>query len=354
MRLVDANGKGLLISKSGEIHAPESLFLNSRYDNPHSRATVSLGLRLLHILVRLVGVYLPQRALEGHCLYAPEVGWLANLAFRPVEELEAMNPRMLLRLAKSEDTPHRDRAGAVTASTASARLHQIGEYLKWYFENVLDPRIRSAQARTELKERYDTTVRELKGKIRGGKSKHPTQVRSLPTDVFIRVIREAWVNPEVVFCSESGATSVTAQRDRAIFLLACEGMRPGAIGNLALQDFLGSQMRIVDNVRRRGEAPTEGTPVQKGARSNLQAYSSELNITLWPWTTAAIHEYIQGERVALLKRTLHNASKGFLFLEYQYAGPIRSRKTISLIFNRAARRGVISISVRKVGLAAEG
>lgn len=338
MRLVDANGKGLLISDSGEIHAPESLYLNARYDNPNSRSTVSLGLLLLHVFVRSIDVSLPKRASEGRCLYAPEVAWLSNLAFRPVAELESMNPRMLTRLAKSEDVPHRDRNGALAASTASARLGHIGEFLEWYFENILAPRIRSAQARTELKARYDATVRELKGKIRGGNSKHPTQIRSLPTDVFIRVIREVWVNPEGIFCSESGATSPTVKRDLAIFLLACEGVRPGAIGNLALQDFLGSQVRIVDNVRRREAAPTESTPVQKGARSNKQTYNSELNITLWPWTTAAIHEYVQSERDELLKRRLRNASKGFLFLEHQYAGPIRSRKTISLIFNRAVRR----------------
>lgn len=338
MRLVHANGKGLLLGESGEIQVPESLYLNDQYDNPNSQATVALGLRLFHVFIRSIGASLPHRALKGNCLHAPEVGWLSNLAFRPVEELESMKARMLLRLAKSENVAHRDRPGAVAASTASARLVQIGEFLQWYFDNVLSPRIRSAQLKAELRERYVVTVRELKEKIRGGNNKHPTQIRSLPKDVFLGVMRKTWVNPETIFCSESGATSPTAMRDRAIFLLACEGMRPGAIGNLALQDFLGSQVRIVDNVRRRGKAPTEGTPVQKGARSNKQAYSSELNMTLWPWTEAAVREYIKSERAEVLNRRLHNASKGFLFLENQYAGPIANRKTISLIFKRAERR----------------
>jgi integrase len=338
MRLVNANGKRLLLTDSGEVHAPGTLFLNSRYDNPNTHSTVALGLRLLEVFLRSFDISLPRRALDGQCLHTLEVGWLGNLSYRPVEELESMNTRMLVRLAKSQNVAHRDRPGAVAASTASARLVQIGEFLTWYFENILTPRITSPQARTDLYERYAATVRELKKKIRGGNSKHPTQVRSLPTEVFVQLIREVWCRPETIFCSESGATSPTVMRDRAMFLLACEGMRPGAIGNLALQDFTGFQMRIVDNAGKRGKGLSEGTPVQKGARSNMQAYSSEHNITLWPWTTAAIHEYIQGERAELLNRRLHNPSKGFLFLENQYGGPISNRRTISLIFERAERR----------------
>lgn len=338
MRLVNANGKRLLLTDSGEVHAPGTLFLNSRYDNPNTLGTVALGMRLLDVFLRSFDISLPRRALDGQCLHTLEVGWLGNLAYRPVEELESMNTRLLVRLAKSQNVAHRDRPGAVAASTASARLVQISEFLTWYFESILNQRIRSSQARTELSERYAITVRELKGKIRGGNTKHPTQVRSLPTDIFVQLMREVWCKPETIFCSESGATSPTVMRDRAMFLLACEGMRPGAIGNLALQDFTGSQMRIVDNAGKRGEGLSEGTPVQKGSRSNMQAYSSELNITLWPWTIRAIHEYIQGERAELLNRRLYNLSKGFLFLENQHGGPIGNRRTISLIFERAERQ----------------
>lgn len=337
MRIVEANGKALLISASGEIQVPESFFLNAKYDNPTSRATVSLGLRLLNLFVRRFEISLPKRALEANCLYAPELVWLSNLAFRPIEELESMTPQLLLKLGKSEVFPHRDRAGAVSAKTARSRLGHICDFLDWYFENILTPRIRSVQLRAELRERYRVTTKDLREKIQAGGSTHPTQVRSLPTEAYVGLIREAYINPEQVFCSAKGAPSPTMYRDRAIFLLACEGMRPGAIGNLVLADFLSSQIRIVDNVRKRGTRQTEGTPVQKGARSNKQLYNSEHNMTLWPWTTEAIHEYIKGERAELLSRRLRNISKGFLFLENQYAGPIASRKTISLVFTRTAR-----------------
>ncbi len=338
MELVDAKGKALLIRDDGLICGPESLFLTTEYDNVHSRTKVSLALRLLHVFTRCMSIDFPERAMNGTCLHAPEVGWLSNLAYRPVEELESMNSRMLLRLAKSESPPHRDRKGAVAATTARAKLRHIADFLDWYLKKVLEPRIRSAQARVELKERYDNTVRELKNKIRKGAGKHPTQVRSLPSELFIRIIRQAFVNPETVFCSERGTTSQTAQRDRAIFLLACEGLRPGAIGNLALQDFFGNQLRITDNAKKREHSITEGTPVQKGIRSSIVEYNSELTITLWPWTVTALRDYINGERNELLSRRLSNTSRGFLFLESQHGKPIANRKTIGLVFRRAVTR----------------
>jgi integrase len=242
---------------------------------------------------------------------------------------------MLMRLAKTEDVAHRDRRGAVAATTASDRLRHIAEFLDWYLKNILDLRIRSSQLRAELRDRYESTALDLKKKIRGGNATHPTQIRSVPTDVFKRIIREIFVHPERSFCTESGATSATLKRDRSIFLLACEGMRPGAIGNLMLEDFDAGQVRIQDNAGRRGHRVTEGTPVQKGARSNKQEYNSELSMTLWPWTIEAIHDYINTEREALLDLRLHNVSKGFLFLEIHRGGPIKNRKSISDIFERA-------------------
>lgn len=338
MKLVDVRGRALLLTAGGDVHGPFTLFLNLKYDNPNSRGAVSHGLRLLDVFLRSFDIDLPRRALDGRCLHPLEVAWLANLAYRPLEELETMTTRMLIRLAKNQGVAHRDRAGAVVASTASARLVQIGEFLKWYFQSILDPRISSAQSRAELKDRYEITISDLKSKIRGGNSKHPTQIRSLPTERFKQLMTEVWVRPEKIFCSDSGATNRTMKRDRAVFYLACEGIRPGAIGNLMVEDFLGHQIIIKDNVGRRGEIATRGTPVQKGARSTMQAYISEFTITLWPWTTAAVHDYMRSERSDLLSRRLRNPSKGFLFLESQGAGPIRNRKTISNIFQKAARQ----------------
>lgn len=343
MRLVEANGRSLVLTRSGEFHGPFTLFINAKYDNPNTRAAVTGGLRLLQVLLQAFSVSLPHRALEGHCLHPQEVIWLANMAYRPLEEIESMTPHVLSRLVKNEVMAHRDRTHAVVGSTASARLVQIAIFLDWYFVAVLDSRMHSAQARRELRDRYEVTINNLKSKIKGSNRKHPTQVRSLPTERFKQLMTAAYSNPESIFGHEKGASS-TMKRDRAVFFLACEGLRPGAIGNLQMADFNGRYLEIKDNVGKRGEAPTSGTPVQKGARSNVVNYNSEHTITLWPWTTEAISDYIRSERVNLLARRLKNPSKGFLFLETQGAGPIRNRKTISLIFSRAAAR------MRELGL----
>jgi integrase len=337
MRLVEANGRSLILTHAGELHGPFTLFINVKYGNPNTRTAVTGGLRLLQVFVQAFSVPLPHRALEGHCLHPQEVGWLANLAYRPLEEIESMTPQMLSRLVKTEVVAHRDRTGAVAGATASARLVQIAIFLDWYFVAILDPRIRSAQARSELRDRYEVTINDLKSKIKGSNSKHPTQIRSLPSVRFKQLMTAAYSNPEAIFGSGKGANS-TLKRDRAVFLLACEGLRPGAIGNLLVADFNGRYLEIKDNVGKRGEAPTSGTPVQKGARSNAVNYNSEYTLTLWPWTTEAISDYIRSERSDLLARRLKNPSKGFLFLEALGAGPIRNRKTISLIFKKAAAR----------------
>lgn len=337
MRLVEANGRSLVLTHAGEIHGPFTLFINLKYDNPNTRTAVTGGLRLLQAFVQAFRVSLPHRALKGHCLHPQEVGWLANLAYRPMEEIESMTPQMLSRLAKTEVVAHRDRPGAVTRATASARLVQIATFLDWYFVAVLDPRIRSAQTRRELKDRYAASINDLKSKIKGSGSKHPTQVRSLPTMRFKQLMTAAYSNPEAIFGRGKGASS-TMKRNRAVFLLACEGLRPGAIGNLQLEDFKGRYLEIKDNIARRDEAPTSGTPVQKGARSNSVNYNSQYTITLWPWTSEAISDYIRSERAELLARRLKNQSKGFLFLEVLGAGPIRNRKTISLVFKEAEVR----------------
>lgn len=343
MRIVEANGRSLVLTQSGDLHGPFTLFINLKYGNPNTRTAVTAGLRLLQVFLQAFSISLPHRAIEGHCLHPQEVGWLANLAYRPLEEIESMTPRMLARLVKSEVVAHKDRSGAVKGSTASARLVQIAVFLDWYFVAVIDPRIRSAQTRSDLRDRYAVMINHLKSKIKGSNSKHPTQIRSLPSARFKQLMTAAYSNPEAIFGSGKGANS-TMKRNRAVFLLACEGLRPGAIGNLLLADFNGRHLEIRDNVGKRGEAPTSGTPVQKGARSNAINYNSEYTITLWPWTTEAISDYIRSERSALLLRRLKNPSKGFLFLEALGAGPIRNRKTISLIFSKAAAR------MQKLGL----
>ena len=155
----------------------------------------------------------------------------------------------------------------------------------------------------------------------------------------MEIIRTVVLEPERLFRTERGSPSSTLYRNRAIFLLACEGLRPGAIGNIAREDLrlASSHIVIKDNRKRRLGRPTTGTPVQKGANSTKISYASETMITLWPFTVAAITDYIAKERETILCKHLKNRSLGFLFLN-EMGEPIKHRSTLTSMFKGVGKR----------------
>lgn len=122
-------------------------------------------------------------------------------------------------------------------------------------------------------------------------------------------------------------------------LLACEGLRPGTLGNIALADFRpnAKMLAIKDNKAKRIERITTKTPTLKLADSTLVNSASETMITLWPFTVRAINDYIETERDAVLMKRLINRSKGFLFLSDE-GEPIKHRGTITEMFNKLGKR----------------
>lgn len=347
MEIVQIHNKTLLLNPDGVIHAPYSLFLNNKFDNPHTRESMAGGLRLLQSFLQAHSISLPDRALEGLCLLPNEIESLRELSYRPVDEVEQMTRGFIQRIGKASKDDHaRNLKGAVESNTAARRLDQIAVFLTWYFENVLEYRIRSAAKRAELGHRYELTKESLKGSIRGGKKNHSNEIRSLPKDVYLKIIREIFLRPKLIQ-SASGKSSSTMMRDRAVALLACEGLRPGALGNLTLNNFrwrvgdvAGGYMDLRDNVAKRKTKVTTKTPVQKGIGSSTQAYNSEVTVKLWPWTCAAIKDYIDGERAALTEKTLTNKTKGFLFIA-EHGGPIGDRTTLSAAFVRI-KKGLLA------------
>lgn len=347
MRLTQAYNKTLLLNQDGSIHAPFTLFLNNKFDNPHTRESMAGGLRLLQKFLEAHSINLAERALEGICLSPNETESLRELAYRPVPEVEQMTNGFIQRIGKAcKDDHARSLKGAVESNTAARRLDQIATFLAWYFKNILEYRIRSTSKRAELGSRYQSTEDDLKGAIRGGKKGHPNKIRSLPKDVYLNIIREIFLRPELIQ-SASGISSSTMMRDRAVALLACEGLRPGAIGNLTLNDFrwrvgdvAGGYVDLRDNVAKRKTRTTTKTLVQKGIGSATQSYNSEVTVKLWPWTCHAIKDYIDGERAAVLGRTLANKTKGFLFIA-DHGGPIGDRTTLSAAFVRI-KKGLLA------------
>ncbi|MBB5404467.1 hypothetical protein [Paraburkholderia youngii] len=340
---ITAGSRTLLIDLDGAINAPFSIYLNEKFDNPHTREAASTGLRLFHRFLIAHRIDLPSRALNGECLRSVESGWLTQFAYRPVEEAERMSDKMIKRLTVASQKPPNEMKGAVEPNTAVKRLHTVADFLEWYRKKLLDEAIRSSRTRAELKDRYAAICADLKRRIRGTTQGHHHEIRSLPVKRYLQIIRELVLNPEQMFRTNSLGPRATVMRDRAMALLAAEGIRPGAIGNLTVDDFRyrpGDQNGYVvvkDNVARRGSSLTTAVPTAKGTRSIQQNYNSNVTVRLWPFTCLAIKEYLDGERAELLGRRLANRSKSFLFLA-DHGGPIGDRTTIAFVFRHLGER----------------
>lgn len=345
LTLSTVGARTVLLESDGSINAPFSIFLNDEYDNPHSKEAVASGLRLLHRFLEVFGIDLAARALQGDCLSSVECKHLAQLAYRPLPEVEMMSAKMLKRyVTAGKKTEAPDLKGAVEPNTAAKRLMAIISFLQWYLRDLLNKAIRSTAARATLNESYSDVRQILEKKIGKSKQGNSHDIRSLPTKTYLKVIEEVFVNAETLFCGSPSSSSHNLYRDRAIALLAAEGLRPGAIGNLTIDDFryqAGNSfgyMEIKDNFKRRGVTMTTAVSVAKGTRSTQQKYNSNITVKLWPWTCLALQEYIEGERVAVLGRRLANRSKSFLFLA-EHGGPFNDRTSISQIFIRL-RKGL--------------
>jgi integrase len=344
LRRVSAGDLTLLVDDDEVINAPFSLYLNENFDNPHTREVVAAALRIFHRFLLAHDIDLPTRALDGECLRPVECKWLLELAYRSVEEVERMSDRMIKRLTVSrKKSSGGNIKGAVEPNTAAKRLDTIADFLRWYRENLLDSAIFSIGTRAELKSRYDVACTGLKRQIRGTKQGHHHEIRSLPTEPYLRIIRELVTNPEQLFLTEIRGPSTTMMRDRAIALLAAEGIRPGAIGNLTVEDFLfrpgdpHGYLVIKDNVAKRNQSVTTAVPKAKGTRSTKQSYINRYEVKLWLFTCQAIKNYLDGERNNVLNRRLSNRSKSFLFIA-EHGGPIGDRTTITSVFRRLGAR----------------
>jgi integrase len=127
-------------------------------------------------------------------------------------------------------------------------------------------------------------------------------------------------------------------RDRAIALLAAEGLRVGSINNIQIADFniRSGHLMVVDNREKRGR-PKASHSVVKMAVSISINNASETMISLWPFTQKAIKDYIEIERDAALSKTLVNQSNGFLFLTEQ-GSPIKHRSSVTRVFHQLGIR----------------
>ena len=298
MRQVTAGRNYLLLHDNGKIHYPFSRYLTHEFTNVNTRELVGQSLRVLSRFLSAKGIELAFRAAEGRCITDGEANELIGLCYRPLPEIERLSDRKIASIVSSRaGKAPSELPGAVEVNTARRRLIDIGAFLERYREVFLDPNIRSESKLAQLKDEYTKIVRKLKKAIRGTKQNHHIEIQSLPSEKFLAVIKEIYVHPERLFQNDSGMPTRTMYRDRAMALLACECLRPGTIGNIAISDFKprSGMLDIVDHRDRRGKA-SSGHLVPKGAVSTLANYATETMVSLWPFTIDAISHY-RGPRI---------------------------------------------------------
>lgn len=339
MKLLMARKNCLLLQDDGSIVYPLSKFLTDRFSNPHTREQVAQSLRIFHRFCCANRIEILHLAIEGRCLCYEHARQLAELCFRPLPEIETLTDKKVKQItsAKAGKAPQHLR-GAVSPNTADKRLNHIAVFLQFFREVFLDPGIRSSTLRRELRHDYDKVAAQLRNTIGGTKQGHHHDIKSLPSNKFVSIIRMVYLDAEKIFRNDGGNVSRNFLRDRAMVLLACEGLRPGTIGNIARSDFRPeSNHLVISDHRLERPKTTTNTPVLKlGATTRLNS-ASETMIELWPITVDAIQNYIDVERVACLAKHLKNRSRGFLFLN-EKGEPIKHRASITKLFNTLGRR----------------
>ncbi len=336
-----------MLRDDGSIHYPFSHYLTNQFNNPHTREQVAQSLRILYRFCNSHDIDLSIRAAaESRSLSYSETKQLADLCWRPLSEIETMADSKVRLLSSSKsDKPPRELPRAVSANTSKKRQELIAIYLKHFCEVFLEPNILRSEKKRELKDEYEKVENQLKHAVQGTKQNHHFAINSLPTDKYLSIIEAIYVRPHELFLTKSGQPSRNLYRDRAIALLAAEGLRAGTIGNIVFADFQSAseKMAIKDNRSKRSVRVTTGVPLLKLGDSTSVNGASETLITLWPFTVQAVNEYIQHERTAVLSKQMKNRSEGFLFLSGE-GKPIKHRASITELFHK------LKLRLTKLGL----
>ena len=340
MKSVVAKNNYLLLRPDGSIHYSFSKFLTEEFDNSNTRELVAQSLRILYKFCQAYNIEFAKRAaVDGKCLTYDELNKYVDLCYRPLSEIENASARQILVAANGRIRKNsKALPNSVEPNTAMRRLHHTAHFLEFYREVMLEPCIRAESSRKIINYEFETTTSRLRGKIKGTKQSHHHDIQSLPSTKFLAIIKTLFLEYETLFLTSTGKQSRTKLRDRAIALLACEGLRPGSIGNIARADFRQeASILIIKDNRHRRDSTSSSTPFLKLGDSTRVNSASETQISLWPITVQAIMDYINFERNVVLTKRLMNRSKGFLFLS-EKGEPIKHRSGLSGMFARLGKR----------------
>ncbi|WP_426105542.1 hypothetical protein [Massilia sp. TSP1-1-2] len=182
------------------------MYLNSRYDNPHTIVAAARGLRVFNRFVDAFDIDIASRALEAGCLTEGEKKALCQLVFYPVEQIEGMSDRAVRMIASAQKNGDPSPiTGAVESNTAVKQLLQIAEFLLWYLEKVLEPRMPLGSPVAEaLRRAYESCAKELKRAVGDNKSSHPHKIKSVPTKRFLEIYAALYFHAEDILQTKSG------------------------------------------------------------------------------------------------------------------------------------------------------
>lgn len=332
MRLVRSLSKVLMIEEDGRINAPFSFFLNT-HKNPNTQESLAGSLKLFHRFLLHFKISLADRALEGRCLEEREILGLINLSYRPLTDLA--EPRRITKLVDVRNAVlDEDRVNALEGGTAEGRLKDIAAFLKEY-QTLVSTHVRSADTRERLAASYLACCERLRRAVGGAASSSSYDFRSMSSADFIGSMKVVYCTPEVLHGDSK--SDMHSMRDRAMFMLSCEGLRPGEICNARVNDLIKGpdgllSLKVVVNKKHRKQLKSS-TPVPKGASSNRAPYATVRMIHLWPFTRDALSDYINGPRSEAIAQAGEDLSSGFIFIK-STGEPIGSRQAVSLRFGQ--------------------
>ena len=329
MQMVRAASKVMMISEDGRINAPFSFFLNT-YKNPNTQDSHSGSLKLFHFFLIYFKISLAERALQGRCLEEREIVGLITLSFRPLADL-ADRKRITKFLDVRNAQADEDRDGAVGGGTASKCLNNIAAFLKNY-QALVSNCIRSADTRERLAARYLACRERLEGAVGGAASGSAYDIRAMATTNFVDCMTVVYVNPKILLAGTKSEMHML--RDRAMFMLSCEGLRPGEICNLRVNDLINGPdglltLQVAVNKKHR-KVVKSSTPLPKGASSSIP-YATLRKIHLWPFTRDVLNDYINGPRSDAIAGAGEDRTSGFVFIK-STGDPVTSRQAVSLRF----------------------
>ena len=343
MKLVAAGKVVVVLNEDNYINYPMSSFINLK-NNPDTQSVEFKALRILHKFMTANRIDFAERCVnENLLLNQHQARELKQLCWVPLEKIESCSNEFLRRLfkASSKATNPEEMIDRVTRNTAAQRANTIGRFISHYEAFFVPQLLRSKESLQSISDNVKA-IKLIICNIKKSDKIHHGQIVSLTTSKFIQIIKTVLDSPQDIFKTEKGTISRNLTRDQCIFLLACEGLRPGAIASIELSQY-DPRTGVINMSAGRStkKAITKG-PRSKGATSLTKSYAQP-TLKVYGFTRETLSRYIKIEREMILNKFAKNKSQGLLFIN-EKGMQFASSTTVKDVFARAA------ISLEKMGI----